>query len=126
LSSSSTEDWVKGVAAGLIELGWGIHRINDHFANDAQETSDEEWIEFGLCRGWVPLCKDGRIRGRAVEREPLERHSAVMFYLDNQQLRISAMVERIHNAQALIHNAVRRSGPAAYAVSSSGIRKTWP
>lgn len=49
-----------------------------------------------------------------------------MLYLENQQLRISAMVERIHNAQALIHHAIQRGGPAAYAISSSGIRKTWP
>ncbi|MEV0687183.1 hypothetical protein AB0I35_25270 [Nocardia sp. NPDC050378] len=116
----------KGVAAGLIELGWHIHRIVDHFPNDAQETTDETWIEFGLTRGWVPLCKDGRIKGRAVERAPLGKHAAVMFYLDNQQLTISAMIERVHNARAAIHHAVERGGPAAYAVTAQGIRRTWP
>ncbi|MFC6011992.1 hypothetical protein [Nocardia lasii] len=49
-----------------------------------------------------------------------------MFYLDNQQLTISAMVERIHHAQQSIRPAILRGGPAAYAFSAKGIRRTWP
>ncbi len=110
----------------MLDRGWKVNRIVDHFPDDAQETTDEQWIEFGLIRQWVPLCKDGRIKGRAVERAPLEKHSAVMFYLDNQQLTITAMVERIHSAQPSIHQAIRSGGPAAYAVTAGGIRRTWP
>jgi hypothetical protein len=116
----------KSVARELRNLGWKIHEIADHFPRDAQDVQDEVWTEYGLERGWIPLCKDGRIRGRDVEREPLERLGAVLFYLDNQQLLIKDMVTRIHQSQRRIHNAVARGGPALYAIGASGIRKTWP
>jgi NAD(P)-dependent dehydrogenase (short-subunit alcohol dehydrogenase family) len=77
----------RGVADGLRAHGWFVHRIADHVPDDAQHVADEDWLSHGLERGWVPLCKDGRIKGRHHEREPLVVHSAVLFYLDNQQLR---------------------------------------
>ncbi|MEU7475327.1 hypothetical protein AB0A63_05040 [Lentzea sp. NPDC042327] len=116
----------RGVAEGLARLGWTVHRITDHFPDDAQFTADDEWLEYGLDRGWVPLCKDGRIKGRPPERRPVEDRLAVLFYLDNQQLRRDEMISRFHNAQAAIHRAVTRGGPAIYAVKEDGIRRTWP
>jgi hypothetical protein len=77
----------RGVADGLRAHGWLVHRVADHFPDDAQCVADEDWLSYGLERGWVPLCKDGRIKGRHHEREPLVVHSAVLFHLDNQQLR---------------------------------------
>lgn len=88
----------KHVAAGLIERGWLIHRIVDFFPNDAQKTDDEVWMRFGLQRGWFPLHKDGRIRGKDAERRPLIEFDAPMFYLDNRQLQIAEMVRRFHAA----------------------------
>jgi hypothetical protein len=111
---------------GLAELDWQVHRAGEHFPNDAQDVADQDWLEYGLQRGWTPLCKDGRIKGRSSEREPLERHEAVLFYLDNQRLRRAEMVERFHNSQIRIYAAVSRGGPAAYAVNAEGIRRTWP
>ena len=73
----------RGVAEGLVGHGWVIHRIVAHSPDDAQHTPDEEWLAYGLDRGWTPLCKDGRIKGRATERQPLVDHSAALFYLDN-------------------------------------------
>lgn len=116
----------RGVGEGLIELGWVVHRVVDHFPDDAQDVPDEEWLAYGLVRGWTPLCKDGRIRGRHVERAPLEEHSAVLFYLDNERLLRAEMVRRFHQARERIHRAVLRGGPAAYAVHEGGIRRTWP
>jgi hypothetical protein len=116
----------KHVAAGLIERGWLIHRAVDFYPNDAQDIADEVWMRFGLERGWFPLHKDGRIRGRDVERRPLTEFDAPMFYLDNQQLRIAEMIERFHAAQAQIHIKTRTSGAACFAVSDDGIRRTWP
>ncbi|WP_425393521.1 hypothetical protein [Actinokineospora enzanensis] len=49
------------VAERLVELGWVVHRAADHFPNDAQHVADEDWLAYGLDRGWSPLCKDGRI-----------------------------------------------------------------
>lgn len=114
------------VAAGLIDLGWHVHRAVDHFPNDAQDTSDDDWMRFGLARGWHPLHKDGRIRGREVERRPLQEFDAPMFYLDNQQLKIAEMIQRFHNAQRQIYRKVEAGGAACYAVSAKGIRRTWP
>jgi hypothetical protein len=89
-------------------------------------VADEDWIEYGLHQGWVPLCKDGRIKGRDDERAPLARYSGVLFYLDNQQLKADEMFRRIHEARAAIHRAIAKGGPATYAVGAHGIRRTWP
>ncbi|GAA0915252.1 toxin-antitoxin system, toxin component, PIN family protein [Streptomyces thermoalcalitolerans] len=109
-----------------MSLGWKLHLVADEFPDDGQQTPDEEWIEHALLRGWVPLCKDGRIRGRDRERKPIGYHAGVLFYLDNQSLRIEEMVQRIHQAQARIYQAVARGGPAIYAIKNGGITKTWP
>lgn len=109
-----------------MELGWLVHRAAEHFPHDAQDVPDETWLAYGLERGWTPLCKDGRIKGRRNEREPLQVHRAVLFYLDNQRLLRAEMVARFHNAQSSIYGAVARGGPAAYAVNATGIRRTWP
>jgi hypothetical protein len=116
----------KRVAEGLRVFGWRIHRIVDHFPNDAQHVDDVEWMRYGLRRNWFPLHKDGRIRGREVERRPLAEFSAPMFYLDNQQLPIAEMVRRFHGSQAQVYRARRRKRAACYVVSATGIRRTWP
>ncbi|GAA3889711.1 hypothetical protein GCM10022243_63110 [Saccharothrix violaceirubra] len=116
----------RGVAESLTALGWMVHRAAEHFPNDAQHISDEVWLAYGLEHGWSPLCKDGRIKGREAERAPLEVHAAVLFYLDNQRLVRAEMVRRFHDAQQRIYRAAHRGGPAAYAVGSDGIRRTWP
>jgi hypothetical protein len=116
----------RGVAEGLTHLGWRVHRAAQHFPDDAQNVPDEEWLAYGLRHGWTPLCKDGRIKGRSTEREPLETHRAVLFYLDNQRLLRTEMIARFHAARQQIHRAVTRGGPAAYAVNLDGIRRTWP
>jgi hypothetical protein len=116
----------KTVPARLSALGWTMHLIAEEFPDDAQAVSDQDWIDYGLNKGWVPLCKDGRIRGRDHEREPVERHAGVLFYLDNQQLLVDEMVRRIARAEAEIVKAVARGGPALYAIGADAIRQTWP
>ncbi|WP_067660475.1 toxin-antitoxin system, toxin component, PIN family protein [Nocardia harenae] len=117
----------KLVPEGLRALGWQVHLIAHHFADDAQGTADEEWIRYGLERGWIPLCKDGKIRSRPVERQPLIDYSAPLFYLESRQLKVSEMVERLHAARPRIHRAVAKGGPAAYAVGANGqVTKRWP
>jgi hypothetical protein len=116
----------RGVAEGLTALGWVVHRAVEHFPDDARDVEDEVWMAYGLERGWVPLCKDGRIKGRERERAPLEEFKAVLFYLDNQQLVRAEMINRFHNARDAIHQCISKGGPAAYAVHDLGIRRTWP
>ena len=114
------------VPAELRKLGWHIHLIADEFPDDAQNVADDTWIDYGLARSWVPVCKDGRIKGRTDERHPLVVHQAALFYLDNQQLRIADMIARLSVNHARIERAAKRGGPAIYAVSADGVRKTWP
>lgn len=109
-----------------MELGWKLHLMAGEFPDDGQNIQDEVWVEHAFANGWVPLCKDGRIRGRDSEREPVERHKGVLFYMDNQQLRIDEMVRRIHQAKGSIEGVVARGGPAIYAIKQAGITKTWP
>ena len=114
------------VAEGLADFGWCVHRVTEHFPDDAQDVEDEVWLAYGLERGWSPLCKDGRIKGRHAERAPLEIYNGVLFYLDNQRIRSAEMVARFHRSQLSIFRAVERGGPRAYAVGERGIRPTWP
>jgi hypothetical protein len=116
----------RSVAEGLTAAGWVVHRITDLFPDDAQKVDDGEWIEYGLSRGWTPLCKDGRIKGRQHERWPLEVYGAVLFYLDNQKLKTDEMVRRFNQQRAGIERRVKRGGPAAYAVRAKSVDKTWP
>lgn len=96
------------------------------FPADAQDVPDEEWILHGLDQGWVPLSKDARIKTRDREIQPVRDREATLFYLDNQQLRTIEMVERLHACRELIHDAIKRGGPAAYAVRADRIDRTWP
>ncbi|MFH9550642.1 toxin-antitoxin system, toxin component, PIN family protein [Streptomyces sp. NPDC017435] len=114
------------VAEGLRACGWTVHRIGDVFPDDGQDVADEECIGHGLDRSWVPLSKDGRIKTRDLEIRPVLEREAVLFYLDNQQLRAAEMIERLVARRDAIHRAVEKGGPAAYAVRSDRIECTWP
>ncbi|MGW3650395.1 PIN-like domain-containing protein [Streptomyces sp. NPDC000878] len=114
------------VAEELRQRGWAVHRIVDVFPADAQDIPDKEWISYGLDRSWVPLSKDGRIKTRDLEIQPVLERSAVLFYLDNQQLRTLEMVERLDTHRSAILRAVEKGGPAAYAVRLGGLDRTWP
>ncbi|MBB0243171.1 toxin-antitoxin system, toxin component, PIN family protein [Streptomyces alkaliphilus] len=114
------------VSEELRARGWVVHRIGDVYADDGQDVPDEEWISLGLRRGWVPLSKDGRIRGRDRECGPLREHAGILFYLDNQQLRSTVIIDRFDSCRPLILEALEKGGPAAYAVRADGIEQTWP
>ncbi|TQL21269.1 toxin-antitoxin system, toxin component, PIN family protein [Streptomyces sp. SLBN-134] len=114
------------VAEGLRECGWIVHRIGDVFPDDAQDIADEDWIAHGLDQSWVPISKDGRIKSRDLEIQPVLERGAVLFYLDNQQLPSVEMVERFATHRGAIHRAVARGSPAAYAVRRDRIERTWP
>lgn len=114
------------VAEELRTLGWTVHRIGDVFPDDGQDIADDEWITHGLDQSWVPLSKDGRIKTRDLEIQPVLDREAVLFYLDNQQLRSAEMVERLDSHRDAIHRAIEKGGPAAYAVRRDRIERTWP
>ncbi|MCZ9347176.1 toxin-antitoxin system, toxin component, PIN family protein [Streptomyces sp. TRM76130] len=114
------------MAEELRARGWHVHRISDVYPLDAQDIADDVWIRHGLGQGWVPLSKDGRIKTRDQEIQPVYDFAAVLFYLDNQQLRSLEMVERLHAHRDRMREAVAEGGPAAYAVRADRIDRTWP
>lgn len=114
------------VAEGLRLCGWTVHRIADVFPDDGQDVTDEDWITHGLDQGWVPLSKDGRIKTRDLEIQPVLDRAAVLFYLDNQRMRTTEMVDRLVAHRDAIHRAVEKGGPAAYAVRRDRVERTWP
>lgn len=59
------------IAEELRVLGWSVHRIGEVFPVDAQYIPDPDWIAYGLDQGWVPLSKDGRIKSRDQEIQPV-------------------------------------------------------
>jgi hypothetical protein len=115
----------KTTAAGLRELGWILHLVGDHFPNDGQHTSDEEWITYGLSRGWPLLAKDKRIRYVTPERQAIT--NGVLFVLSNGNLRINDMVNWFNDARRPIYRHARETEPAIYVVYAGGkVEQRWP
>lgn len=75
----------------LVEAGWVIHLIADHYPDDAAHVSDEAWIEEGCRRGWALLTKDQRIRYRAQELAAL---AGSLFCLSSGNLGLDEMAHR--------------------------------
>ncbi|WP_199809871.1 hypothetical protein [Streptomyces sp. NRRL F-5126] len=62
-----------------------------------------------------------------MRRQPVLEREAVLFYLDNQQLRSVEMVERLVARREVIHRAAaEKGGPVAYAVRHNRVERTWP
>jgi hypothetical protein len=114
----------KLVATQLRERGWIIHRITDHYPEDAQRVADEDWIDEGISRGWSLLTKDRRIRYRNPERSALTH--GVMFLLSNGNLTIAEMVQRFESSRQKIWNATERAGPEIWVVYKDDTVQRWP
>ena len=94
--------------------------MNDVFPNDAQQTPDEEWIAYGLARGWALLSKDQRIRYRAAELVALAP-GGVLFCLSNGNLTIETQAQWFEHSRRAIESAAGR-GPAFYVVYATPTR----
>lgn len=116
----------RGVARRLMEFGWRIHLVADVFCDDGQHTSDEEWISYGLVKGWGLLTQDGRIRYRASELAALAGGQGAMFCLSTGNLRIAQKVECFEALRAAIREATVSGRMAFYMVYSTRIVKKWP
>ena len=67
-----------------------------------------------------------RVIKKSATLEAVLKHEAVLFYLGNQQLRGVEMVERLVARRDVIHRAIEKDGPAAYAVRHDRVEHTWP
>jgi tRNA(Ile)-lysidine synthase TilS/MesJ len=114
----------KLVATQLRYRGWIIHRITDHFPEDAQKIPDEQWIDEGIAQGWSLLTKDRRIRYRNLERSALTH--GVMFLLSHGNLTIAQMVQRFENSRQKIWRATERAGPEIWVVYENDVIQRWP
>jgi hypothetical protein len=112
-------------AAGLRGLGWILHLVGDHFPNDGQQTTDEEWLSYGVQRGWSLLAKDKRIRHVTSEREALSL--GTLFVLSNGNLLIDEQVAYFHDAQSAIYRHAGGLPMAIYVVYKNGrVWRQWP
>jgi hypothetical protein len=97
----------KGAPATLIERGWIIHVISDHFPSDAQAVSDPEWIAYGLERGWGLLTQDVRIATQPEVISMLRAHNGSVFCLDSAELPVRIKAERFDSRRPSIDQHVR-------------------
>ena len=97
----------RAAPAILVELGWIVHTIGDHFPADAQSIGDPEWVEHGLKRGWSLLTQDERISTQVVVMTMLRRHRGCIHCLDSANLPIRVRAERFEAHRRAIHQHVR-------------------
>lgn len=115
----------KGTAEELRALGWIVHTVHDHFANEGEDTSDEEWITYGVTHGWVMLTKDKRIRYRAEEIGALA--SGHIVCLTNGQLKRQEAVDRFHAARVAMMRQTSVHPVGFWHVGDEGrLSKMWP
>jgi hypothetical protein len=75
--------------------------INEVFPNDAQDVTDEQWIEYGCARGWAALTKDQKIRWRPQ----FEVVTRPVFALSDGNLSTAEMVRRFDRHRNRIWDA---------------------
>jgi hypothetical protein len=115
----------KGTAEELRGLGWLVHTVHDHFPNEGEDASDEEWIAYGVNRGWVMLTKDKRIRYRAEEIGALA--SGHIVCLSNGQLKRQDAVNRFDAARDAIVRQTSTHPVGFWHVGEDGrLNKMWP
>lgn len=114
----------KRSAQSLIDAGWIIHLIADHYPDDAANVSDVDWIEEGCHRDWTLLTKDQRIRYRADELSAL---NGLLFCLSSGNLGLDAMAQRFLAARPAIERAITHEETGFWLVYDEGrVEKRWP
>lgn len=105
LSLSSPEFFVDRslgvtVTSGLRERGWAVWAIEDFFPDNAENTSDEDWIKFGCKHGWALLTKDKAIRRSAAFKVA----TRPIFALSRGDLSLAIMISRFDSHRTTIWN----------------------
>lgn len=112
-------------AADLRAESWIVHAIHELFEDQGENVPDEDWIEFGISRGWVCLTKDKKIRYRADEIGALR--TGHIFCLADGNLTRAEAVERFIAALPAILRGIRRHQVGFWHVHADGVvKRMWP
>lgn len=110
----------KSAPALLVERGWIVHTIGEHFPDDAQQVSDPEWVEYGLQRGWSLLTQDERISTQVAVTTLLRKYRGCIYCLDSGNLPINARAERFEAQRRVIYQHVRDRRAGFFIVHETG------
>ena len=102
----------KRAPAILVQRGWIVHTLAQHFPDDARNVSDPEWVEYGLERGWSLLTQDERMSTQTVVIGMLRRYKGSVHCLDNGNLSGTAKADRFdsHRGEIWQHARDRKVG----------------
>lgn len=115
----------KTTAARLRDAGYVVHLIAGHYADDASDIPDEDWIAEGCSKGWVLLTKDKRIRYRAAELEALQEGH--LFCLASGNMDLAQMTQAFLDALPKIERAARDEPVGFWHVYRDGkVKRMWP
>ena len=96
-----------------------VHNLDEVFGD--RNVEDREWMALADARGWVAVCKDGRIRRRRGERELMALRGLRVFCLANGNLTRELMVDGFrHNLGAMFEQAPL-PGPWLFGLYADGI-----
>lgn len=114
----------KGAPALLVQRGWRIHLVTDHFPDDAQTVGDPEWIEYGLSHHWALLTQDARIRRQPAALAFLRLHRGAMFCLSSAELPVAVRAARFQAHETAIYAQARSQRGGFYLVHEHRLVKT--
>ncbi len=108
----------------LRSAGLRLTTLAEHYGIPADESiADTTWLELAGASGWVVFLKDGRIRGRRVERETVQRVGVRCFCISSQGLTADSMAARYLAHLPAITKACETPGPLFYAVHENRIQR---
>jgi hypothetical protein len=110
------------VTKGLGVRGWRVWAIENFFPDKAENTSDEEWIDYGCQRGWALLTKDKAIRrtaGFKIATRPI-------FALSRGDLPLAVMVDRFDSHRATIWRHSRSPEKEFWIVYENACERNYP
>ncbi|MBB5826932.1 hypothetical protein [Micromonospora carbonacea] len=116
----------KGTPRTLIEAGWTLHMVSDVFPADGQFTGDDEWIEYGLKRGWTMLTQDKRIRNQLPVLNRLVASGLTIHCLSSAELTPAKRAERFERHRDRIWRYGAEGPPGFYVVYEDSVVRRWP
>ena len=106
------------LAAGMYAFGEDVMHLRDKFAED---TDDEEWLEFIGSKGIVLITRDLAIRRKPAELAALKQHKVRAFFLGGKNLdRCSLIQQLVRNWPRIKVIANRKKAPFAFRVPPRG------